>query len=586
MVRSWSGVLAALCAAADARPNIVFILTDDQDIELGGTIPTPKIRELLGERGAVGEAMYVNTPICCPSRTEFLSGRMYHNVLAPDLVGCMHVDHKKYIFETDTALVPMLQSAGYRTGGFGKIINGQGGIFVRKEPLVTGWDWLSVPNNEGNYFENTYFNKVDNGSHWIEVFGEPQDVVAEWYQTAVIGNRSIQFIRDSVNMGKPFFAYLGPHAPHYSADAPPWATDLFSDLHAPRGPAYNTSEGLQDKMLHVRQNPPITAEMEQWIDLHFRDRWRSLVGVDDMVGLVHDELLSLGILDNTYIFFTSDHGYKLGQWRLGCSKQHPYETDVHIPFFARGPGIIPGTRLTALGANIDIAPTFLEIAGVPPQDDHDGKSLLSQLLSQNGSPERAAAEDGWRTSLFIEYLSVGTYYNDHAQIWMSGPASEPGTPVKYGHGPYSPLPGFKEEDCRASEGEGKCFFVDSEASNNWIGIRIRNASHNVMYVESFGSQAMARTTPDGAGKGIFKCLDGDVCHLELYDYGEITSDYPDFPVMTNARWNMHNSHSSASDAVKSALKAELKHHYCSTRKLKEDRMECGTVIGTPSALVV
>jgi len=586
MFRYLSGPLIIASAAAAVRPNIVFILTDDQDIELGGTTPTPKIRELLGEQGAVGEAMYVNTPICCPSRTEFFSGRMYHNVLNPQLDGCMHVDHKKYIFETETSLVPMLQSAGYRTGGFGKIINGQNNIFGGEHPLTTGWDWLSVPEDEGDYFENTYFNKVDNGTHWMEVLGDPKDVVAEWYQTAQIGNRSIEFIRDSVDMGKPFFAYLGPHAPHYSADAPPWATDLFSDLHAPRGPAYNTSVGLEGKSLHVQQNPPITAEMEQWIDLHFRNRWRSLVGVDDMVGLVHAELLSLGILDNTYIFYTSDHGYKLGQWRLGCSKEHPYETDVHIPFFARGPGITPGTRLTALGSNIDVTPTFLEIVGIPPQDEHDGESLLPQLLSQNGSPERIAAEDGWRTSLIIEYLSVGTYYNNHAAIWVSGPAAEAGTPVEYGQGPFSPIPSFNEADCEASEGEGKCYFVDSEASNNWIGIRVRNSTHNFMYVESYGSQAMHTATPNGAGKGIFKCLDGDHCQLELYDYGEITSDYPNFPVMTDARWNMHNSHSSASDATKIALVSELKHHYCSTRKLDEDRMECDAPIGASAALVV
>merc|ERR1712048_1382259 len=110
--------------------------------------------------------------------------------------------------------------------------------------------------------------------------------------------------------------YLGPHAPHYSADAPPWAQELFSEMHAPRGPAYNTSRGLEGKTLHVAQNPPITAEMERWIDLHFRDRWRSLVGVDDMLGLLVEELTNLRILDNTYIFYTSDHGYKLGQWRL------------------------------------------------------------------------------------------------------------------------------------------------------------------------------------------------------------------------------------------------------------------------------
>lgn len=95
--------------------------------------------------------------------------------------------------------------------------------------------------------------------------------------------------------------------------------------------------------------------------------------------------------------------YKLGEWRIGCSKQHPYESDVHIPFFARGPGIAPGTMLTALGSNIDIAPTFIDIAGLPPNPEHDGKSLLPMLQAKTGSPERLDIDAAWRTSLVRAY---------------------------------------------------------------------------------------------------------------------------------------------------------------------------------------
>ena len=202
----------------------------------------------------------------------------------------------------------MMQSAGYRTGGFGKVINGQHKQFCvpDNQLLVTGFDWLSVPCDEGDYFTPIMFNKVDNGSHWIETLGTPTEVTASWYQTAQIGNRSLQFIRDSVAMEKPFLAYLGPHAPHYSADAPPWAQTLFSDLGAPRTPAYNTSVGQADKTRHVAQNPPINEDMEIMIDKHFRDRWRSIVGVDDMISLIWKELDTLGVLQDTYIFYSSE----------------------------------------------------------------------------------------------------------------------------------------------------------------------------------------------------------------------------------------------------------------------------------------
>ena len=111
----------------DLRAQIVWVLTDDQDIELGGLTPMTFSREHLGEQGAIGEAFYVNTPvrvvrptvwrairfacnsaarltaappgqICCPSRTEYLSGRMYHNVLSSNLAGCMHVNQTLHIF--------------------------------------------------------------------------------------------------------------------------------------------------------------------------------------------------------------------------------------------------------------------------------------------------------------------------------------------------------------------------------------------------------------------------------------------------------------------------------------------------------
>jgi N-acetylglucosamine-6-sulfatase len=560
----------------------VWVLTDDQDIELGGLTPMKQTRELLGALGAVGEAFYVNTPICCPSRTEYLSGRMYHNVLSPDLGGCMHVNQTLHIFNPEYGLFPMMQKAGYRTGGFGKIINGQKRQFCvpQERQLTTGFDWLSVPCDEGDYFSPTMYNLVDNGTNWIETLGTPTEVTASWYQTSQIGNRSLQFIRDSVAMKRPFLAYLGPHAPHYSADAPPWAQDLFSDMKAPRTPAWNVSS--PDKALHVAQNPPIDADMEAHIDIHFRDRWRAIVGVDDMVGIIHEELEKLGVLTNTYFFYSSDHGYKLGEWRIGCSKQHPYESDVHIPFFARGPGIMPGTRLTELGANIDITPTFIDIAGLPPHPEHDGKSLMPLLLSSSdidGAVAPPQAKEAWRESLIIEYLSVGTYYNDHAKLWLAGPWGN-GSLVEYGAGPYSPDPTFNESDCPASEGVGgvgggKCYFVDSQASNNWIAHRLRNATHNYVYAESYGKQAMHTATPgDPSGKGVFKCIDGDDCQRELYNYGPITSDYPNFPVMTDERWCITNDYKTSSLAMQGALHAELKGAYCSTRRLDANRMDC------------
>ena len=194
----------AACARADPeisragpKPNIVYIMTDDQDIELGGLTPMPKTRKLLGEQGAVGEAFYIQTPICCPSRTETLSGRMYHNVLTDNLSGCMHVNSTGFIFQHEAAIFPALQRAGYVTGGFGKIINGQKNVFnpknPKQQPITNGWDWLSVPLDEGNYFGPLHFEKRPNGSTWASSLGAAHEAVDAWYQTSQIGNRSLDF---------------------------------------------------------------------------------------------------------------------------------------------------------------------------------------------------------------------------------------------------------------------------------------------------------------------------------------------------------------------------------------------------------
>jgi hypothetical protein len=87
--------------------------------------------------------------------------------------------------------------------------------------------------------------------------------------------------------------------------------------------------------------------------------------------------------------------------------------------------------------------------------------------------------------------------------------------------------------------------------------QIRNATHNLIYAESFGARAMATPTPgDPSGVGVFRCLPGDDCQMEVYDYGPITSDYPHFPVETEARWCLHNSYRGLGAATQVSVQAE------------------------------
>jgi hypothetical protein len=170
-----------------------------------------------------------------------------------------------------------------------------------------------------------------------------------------------------------------------------------------------------------------------------------------------------------------------------------------------------------------------------------------------------------------------TSYNDHAAQWLSGPAATPGTPVKYGTGPYKPASSTTPEaKCAGTEVApgGKCYFVDSEASNNWIALRVRNSTHNLVFVQSFGSNAMNAPTFSGKGKGVFLCQPGDLCAHELYNYGDIVPN-ESYPVMTPERWAMVNAYNSTDGPVIAALNAELKDAYCASNKASVDRMGCG-----------
>ena len=312
------------------QPNFIFILTDDQDRVLGkdgysalGSMEImPNLLSKMMEEGAIVDNFLVNTPICCPSRTEFFTGRYFHNVGPPNAKGhCMHAD-TSFVGDPDTGIFGLLTNNGYEVGLFGKITNNQESIVNQLVDQKTA-TYIDSPVKERS-FEPPEFYRYPNskGKLEIETVNQNDPVFGSMYQTTQLGNRTLRWLDEVVGKpmsegkeAKPFFAYIGPHAPHFPAQPAPWHEHAMDHIDVPITPNYNVES--PDKAAHVRQNPPLNDQVRCYQDQHFRDRWASLLSVDDMIKEIYEYLDALEILENTYLIFSSDHGYKQGQWRIG-----------------------------------------------------------------------------------------------------------------------------------------------------------------------------------------------------------------------------------------------------------------------------
>lgn len=147
------------------------------------------------------------------------------------------------------------------------------------------------------------------------------------------------------------------------------------------------------------------------MDTYFQKRWESLLSVDEMVGEIISRLDLTGELDNTYVVYTSDNGYHIGQFAQPYDKRQPYETDIHVPFLVRGPDVPRNVVVEAPISLVDLYPTFLEWAGVSSLGNEDGQSFNAFLMNSIGyNPLR---DSNYSRSLLIQHWGEGnfkTYY--------------------------------------------------------------------------------------------------------------------------------------------------------------------------------
>jgi arylsulfatase A-like enzyme len=214
------------------------------------------------------------------------------------------------------------------------------------------------------------------------------------YGTDVYAGKAAAFIKKTAADGNPFFIYLAVYAPHAPATPAPRHAALFADARAPRTASFN-EEDVGDKPAYIRNRRRLGPRALNAIDDLYRKRLQSLQAVDEAVAALVEALRTTGQLERTFIVFASDNGFHMGQHRLQSGKQTPYEEDIHVPLVVRGPGVSANRKVGQLTGNVDLAPTFAEIAGAQIPDFVDGRSLLPLL--------KGTAPVNWRQAYLIEH---------------------------------------------------------------------------------------------------------------------------------------------------------------------------------------
>lgn len=382
-----------------SRPNIVFILTDDQDLLLGTINYMPNLATFVAGQGVSFSQFSVPTSLCTPSRAILLTGRYAHNNGIVQNVPPIGGFEKMVAcgFE-NTTIATALQDGGYSTALVGKYVNGYP---LADDPtyVAPGWSEWYVPTRDAYGFYNYQLN--ENGV-LVDYARTPTD-----YLTDVLAGKAMNFITRTVTLSPttPFFAMISMYAPHEPAVPAPRHYSWFPDEQAPRTPNFN-EEDMSDKPVNMHSMPLLTPDEIDSIDNLYRKRLRSLQSVDEMIADLTRTLDQLGVLDNTYIIFASDNGFVQGQHRFISGKGSPYEENFRVPLIVRGPGVTPGAVRDELTAMIDLAPTFAEIAGTDLPIPSDGRSLLPLLQGEEPSPP-------WRQAQLMEHWSVPV------QHWMA-----------------------------------------------------------------------------------------------------------------------------------------------------------------------
>lgn len=389
----WIGICVLMVAGSFAKtnaqtkskkPNIIFLLTDDQRYDALGCmgndeILTPNI-DKLGNEGVIFKNFYTTTSICMASRAQIMTGMYEYKT------GC-NFSHGPLLQEKfDKSYPVLLQEAGYKTGFTGKF-----GYAVRTEEEskkggasnyhsddalpIDQFDWWKGWPGQG------YYQTIKNES--MKEYAKEFPHVSK-----ALGASSRDFIKEYANKKDPFCLSVSFKAPH----SPVSPDEMYDDVYAGKTFTRHPNHGQQGGA-HLPEQSKLGRQYmklgQRWVDEEYDKalaRYYQLIyAVDVAVGMILDEVEKQGIAENTIIIFTTDNGYSTGAHGFG-GKVMPYEEGARGPLLIYAPGsksFKKGWVSTALTGNIDMAPTILDFAGLPIPENMDGKSLVSLVEKKN-----------------------------------------------------------------------------------------------------------------------------------------------------------------------------------------------------------
>jgi arylsulfatase A-like enzyme len=374
-LESVGGGLGASSGAS--KPNIIFVLTDDLSWNLINHMPA--VQRLMA-KGMTFSRYFVTDSLCCPSRSSIFTGKYPHDTQVFTNGGTLggYATFERVGNQHDT-FATRLAAAGYQAAMMGKYLNGYDPTLNQADPGWTEWDVA------GNGYPE--FNYQLNQDGVVKSYGSaPAD-----YLTDVLSGLATNFVTGART--EPFVLEVATFAPHAPYTPAPRYVGKFN-VSLPRVPSFNTPNTNPPRWLATHSTLGAAAVAK--LDTDFNLRVEAVQAVDDMIDALMNQLAATGLDKNTYVVFSSDNGYHMGEHQLLAGKQTAFDTDIRVPLVVVGPGVPSGAINDRIVENIDLCPTFAELAGTPAPPSADGHSLVPLLKGQFVS--------SWRNVALVEHV--------------------------------------------------------------------------------------------------------------------------------------------------------------------------------------